>query len=72
MSTSITSTSPSLDNPTPQAAGVHPFAWHTRDELAELPMFEDTKLLSEILFSFIDGIAAEEADSIGLLPFAAG
>jgi 8-oxo-dGTP pyrophosphatase MutT (NUDIX family) len=60
------------DDPLPRAAGVHAFAWHGEAELADLPMFEDTKLLAKVLFSCIDGIAAGEVDAGHLLrPFVA-
>jgi len=60
------------DDPTPRVAGVHAFAWHGEDELADLPMFEDTKLLAKVLFSCIEGIVVGEVDAGSLLrPFVA-
>ena len=60
------------DDPTPCAGAVHAFAWHGEDELAELPMFEDTKLLAKVLFSCIGGIVAGDVDAGSLLrPFVA-
>jgi len=51
---------------------VHAFSWHGEDDLAELPMFEDTKLLAKVLFSCIGEIVAGEMDAGSLLrPFVA-
>ncbi len=60
------------DEPTPKAGAVHAFSWHGEDDLAELPMFEDTKLLAKVLFSCIGEIVAGEMDAGSLLrPFVA-
>ncbi len=60
------------DESTPKAVAVHTFGWHGEDDLAELPMFEDTKLLAKVLFSCIGEIVAGEADAGRLLrPFVA-
>jgi 8-oxo-dGTP pyrophosphatase MutT (NUDIX family) len=52
--------------------GAHAFAWCGMDDLAELSMFEDTKLLAKVLFSGIDAIVAGTLDPGSLLlPFVA-
>ncbi len=51
---------------------MHALSWHGEDELADLPMFEDTKLLAKVLFSCVGGIVAGEVDAGSLLrPFVA-
>jgi 8-oxo-dGTP pyrophosphatase MutT (NUDIX family) len=58
------------DDPQPGRGGVHEFSWYGEDDLAELPMFEDTKLLAKVLFSCIEEITAERADVGNLMrPF---
>jgi 8-oxo-dGTP pyrophosphatase MutT (NUDIX family) len=60
------------DDPTPRAAGVHAFGWHSAEELVDLPMFEDTRLLAGALFSCVEQIVAGGVDAGALLrPFAA-
>jgi 8-oxo-dGTP pyrophosphatase MutT (NUDIX family) len=46
---------------TPSAAGEHPFAWHTADQIGELPMFEDSRLAIAMLFTQIDSLARTRA-----------
>jgi 8-oxo-dGTP pyrophosphatase MutT (NUDIX family) len=41
-------------DPLPARNGAHPFAWWSEEQVAELPMFEDTKLLSKVLFASIE------------------
>jgi 8-oxo-dGTP pyrophosphatase MutT (NUDIX family) len=60
------------DEPTTRSSAAHAFSWHGEDDLTELPMFKDTKLLAKVLFSCIGEIVAGEADLRGLLgPFVA-
>ncbi len=33
-----------VDDATPQAAGEHPFTWHTAEQIGQLRMFEDSRL----------------------------
>ncbi len=35
---------------TPLSAGEHPFAWYTSEQISDLPMFEDSRLLVALLF----------------------
>lgn len=50
----------------------HPFAWYTADEVAQLPMFEDARLLASVLFSCIGDLASGNLSGRGVLaPFAA-
>jgi 8-oxo-dGTP pyrophosphatase MutT (NUDIX family) len=56
------------DSPTSVREPVHPFDWFTEDELDDLPMFEDTRLLARVLFPRIGSIAAAaEGDGVELL-----
>jgi 8-oxo-dGTP pyrophosphatase MutT (NUDIX family) len=58
------------DDPTPVAGAAHPFAWFSESQLAELRMFEDTRLVAKVLFSCIDDLAAGRLDPAGVLrPF---
>ena len=58
------------DDPQIRRSAVHEFFWYGQDELAELPMFEDTKLLAKVLFSCIEEITAERANVDSLMrPF---
>lgn len=43
-----------------EAAGdaAHPFGWYSAEELAELELWEDTKLLAKVLFSCVDDLVA--------------
>jgi 8-oxo-dGTP pyrophosphatase MutT (NUDIX family) len=60
------------DELTPRSSAAHAFSWHSEDDLAELPMFEDTKLLAKVLFSCIGEIVAGEVNPRSLLhPFMA-
>jgi 8-oxo-dGTP pyrophosphatase MutT (NUDIX family) len=60
------------DDPTPVTTPVHPFGWFGVDELAGLPMFDDTRMLAGVLFSCIDALAGGGLDPTTLLrPFAA-
>jgi 8-oxo-dGTP pyrophosphatase MutT (NUDIX family) len=60
------------DDPTAGSGGVHAFFWHSEHELAQLAVFEDTKLLAKVLFSCIDDIAAGRIDAGSLMrPFIA-
>lgn len=42
----------------PEHEAAHPFAWRAPEELAELELWEDTKLLTKVLFSCIDDLVA--------------
>ena len=42
----------------PAEPGVHPFAWYTDDQVADLPMFEDSKLLAKVLFVSIEELTS--------------
>lgn len=48
-----------VDDPEPARAPAHPFAWYTADQVAELPMVEDTKLLATMLFGSIDHLTTD-------------
>lgn len=41
----------------PSLQGVHALEWYAAGQLATLRMFHDTRLLAEVLFSCIDGLA---------------
>jgi 8-oxo-dGTP pyrophosphatase MutT (NUDIX family) len=61
-----------VDDSVPVSAPAHPFQWVDANDLAGLPMFEDTRLLATVLFSCIGDIAAGGLDPTSLLrPFAA-
>lgn len=47
--------------------GAHPFAWYSDSHIAELDMWEDTKLLAKMLFPVIDDLVAGRSDSISAL-----
>jgi 8-oxo-dGTP pyrophosphatase MutT (NUDIX family) len=54
---------------TPEQAGTaaHPFAWYTADEVPDLMMFEDSKLLAKVLFACIGNLAEGRWDDVGAL-----
>lgn len=41
------------DEPTVKSDAAHVFGWYREDDLAELPVFEDTRLLARVLFPYI-------------------
>jgi 8-oxo-dGTP pyrophosphatase MutT (NUDIX family) len=56
----------------PTCAAAHPFCWYSAEQLSELEMPADTKLLAKVLFSCIDDLAERRLDSASLLrPFMA-
>jgi 8-oxo-dGTP pyrophosphatase MutT (NUDIX family) len=55
------------DSPDPVSEPVHPFDWFATNELDDLTMFEDTRMLARVLFPIIGSIAAAEGDAGGLL-----
>ncbi|MGH4022316.1 MAG: NUDIX hydrolase, partial [Pseudonocardiaceae bacterium] len=58
------------DDPEPARSAAHPFAWYTVDQVRELTMFEDTKLLAKMLFSGIGDLADGRLDAAeALRPF---
>lgn len=60
-----------VDDPEPASAPAHPFAWYTADQMSELPMFEDTKLLATMLFRGIGDLATGRRHAADVLrPFA--
>ena len=60
-----------VDDPEPAHAGAHPFAWFTANQVTELPMFEDSKLLVKMLFSGIGDLVGRRDPADVLRPFAA-
>lgn len=46
------------DSPVPVSEPAHPFGWFSAEELAGLPMFEDTLLLARVLFPCIGAVAS--------------
>lgn len=57
--------------PDQAAAAAHSFAWYTADEVPELRMFEDSKLLAKVLFASIEDLdAGRWADVDVLRPYA--
>jgi hypothetical protein len=61
-----------VDDPTPGRMAVHPFAWYDVNEIAELAMFEDTKVLATMLFSGIGDLVTGRLDAGQVLrPFVA-
>ncbi len=56
-----------VDDPDPVGDAVHAFAWFSLDELSDLPMFEDTKLLAKMLFSCLDDVATGRVDPVAAL-----
>jgi 8-oxo-dGTP pyrophosphatase MutT (NUDIX family) len=57
------------DSPTPVREPVHPFAWFAEDQLDDLLMFDDTRLLARALFPLIGSIAtaADDGGALDLL-----
>ncbi len=56
------------DSPVPVSDAVHLFAWYRQDELGQLAMFDDTRLLADALFPQIGRVAAAaEKDNATLL-----
>jgi 8-oxo-dGTP pyrophosphatase MutT (NUDIX family) len=53
-----------VNDPLPAAVGEHPFNWVTHNEILGLPMFEDTRVLTELLFSTIDDVTAGNAHRV--------
>ena len=45
--------------PQPEEQPAHPFAWYTAEEIQELPMFEDARLLAKVLFTCVADLSAE-------------
>ena len=45
--------------PQPSEQPAHPFAWYTAEEIQELPMFEDARLLAKVLFTCVADLCAE-------------
>jgi 8-oxo-dGTP pyrophosphatase MutT (NUDIX family) len=46
-------------DPHPAEQPAHPFAWYTAEEIQELPMFEDARLLAKVLFTCVADLSAE-------------
>jgi 8-oxo-dGTP pyrophosphatase MutT (NUDIX family) len=46
----------------PTTVPAHPVGWHGEDDLAAMPVPEDTKLLAKVLFAVIGDLAAGRAD----------
>ena len=56
----------------PVGPAAHPFCWYSPDQLSELEMPEDTKLLAKVLFSCIDDLVEQRLDAASALgPFMA-
>jgi hypothetical protein len=51
------------ESPVPVSEPVHPFGWFGADELADLRMFEDTRLLAGALFPRIAALAAADGSA---------
>jgi hypothetical protein len=62
---------PVADDPAPLAGAAHRFSWHGGEGLPELVMFEDTRLLAKVLFSWMDEIASGRVDEGGRRSFVA-
>ncbi|MEV7227237.1 NUDIX domain-containing protein [Polymorphospora sp. NPDC051019] len=61
-----------VDDPKPARQAVHEFGWFDQAELADLPMFEDTKLLAKVLFSCLDDVVDGRVDPVAAVrPFVA-
>jgi 8-oxo-dGTP pyrophosphatase MutT (NUDIX family) len=61
-----------VDDPAPVGGAVHVFGWFSLDQLADLPMFEDSKLLATVLFSCLDDVVTGRADPVAAVrPYAA-
>ncbi len=55
------------DSPVPVSDAVHPFGWFALEELDDLNMFEDTRMLARALFPIIGSITQASGDAVGLL-----
>jgi 8-oxo-dGTP pyrophosphatase MutT (NUDIX family) len=47
-----------VDDPTPTSTPAHEFRWYTEADVAEIEMFEDTRLLAKALFGCVDELGA--------------
>lgn len=54
-------------SPTPASTPKHPFGWVARDELPQLAMPRDTRMLAEYLFDRIGDLAAGALDDAAVL-----
>jgi 8-oxo-dGTP pyrophosphatase MutT (NUDIX family) len=60
------------DTAEPVREPAHPFGWYSADQLPELDIPKDTRLLAIVLFSCIGDLADEQLDSASILgPFIA-
>ena len=46
-------------DPHPADQPAHPFGWYSAEEIQELPMFEDARLLAKVLFTCVADLSAE-------------
>jgi 8-oxo-dGTP pyrophosphatase MutT (NUDIX family) len=53
-----------VQDPTPVGKAAHRFGWFRADELAVLPLFEDTRLLAAVLFSCLDDVVDGRVDPV--------
>jgi 8-oxo-dGTP pyrophosphatase MutT (NUDIX family) len=53
-----------VDDPNPVGEPAHPFGWFGAGELADLSMFEDTRLLAAVLFSCVDAVVSGRLDPV--------
>jgi hypothetical protein len=51
-------------DPQPAANGAHPFSWYTCARTATLPMFEDSRAVTPLLFGCIDELASGDAAKV--------
>lgn len=56
-----------VEDPTPGADAVHRFGWFGQAELADLTMFDDTRLLAAVLFSCLDDVVAGRMDPVAAI-----
>ena len=54
-------------DPHPADQPAHPFGWYTAEEIQELPMFEDARLLAKVLFTCVADLAADNLAGAGIL-----
>jgi len=53
-----------VEGPTPASKAVHRFGWFGPGDLADLMMFEDTRLLATVLFSCLDDVVTGRMDRV--------
>ena len=56
-----------IDSPIPAGESVHPFGWFRPEDLEDVPMFEDTRLLAGVLFACLDEVVTGRVDPVTAL-----